>query len=244
MARAAEHGVTARVDHADHGADMVDAFSTAVSSDRCPGRRHRPAPPQPGRQAGHGQRRPAAAARARRPGARGQARRGEPLTRSPGSSSRPSRSPTRRCSTSSASTSRGRCARSSSCTPTTASSGSGRRTPTRPTSPGSARSRPSCPATTRSTCVGLRRLVSGVLAAGDGGAGASFGGMLDVDSAARHRLLPLRGRLPRRAGPPRRPAGQRPARRSGARPGAVLAATCSTSGPATRATSPTPGARR
>ena len=31
--------------------------------------------------------------------------------------------------------------------------------------------------------VGLRRLVSRVLAAGDGGAGASFGGMLDVDSA-------------------------------------------------------------
>jgi len=31
--------------------------------------------------------------------------------------------------------------------------------------------------------VGLRRLVAGVLAAGDGGAGASFGGMLDVDSA-------------------------------------------------------------
>ena len=31
--------------------------------------------------------------------------------------------------------------------------------------------------------VGLRRLVSRVLAVGDGGAGASFGGMLDVDSA-------------------------------------------------------------
>ncbi len=31
--------------------------------------------------------------------------------------------------------------------------------------------------------VGLRRLVASVLAAGDGGAGASFGGMLDVDSA-------------------------------------------------------------
>ena len=31
--------------------------------------------------------------------------------------------------------------------------------------------------------VGLRRLASRVLAAGDGGAGASFGGMLDVDSA-------------------------------------------------------------
>ena len=32
VARAAERGVTARVDHADHGADLVDAFSTAVDS--------------------------------------------------------------------------------------------------------------------------------------------------------------------------------------------------------------------
>jgi len=32
VARAAEHGVTARVDHADHGADLVDAFSAAVSA--------------------------------------------------------------------------------------------------------------------------------------------------------------------------------------------------------------------
>ena len=32
VSRAAEQGVEARVDHADHGADLVDAFSAAVAS--------------------------------------------------------------------------------------------------------------------------------------------------------------------------------------------------------------------
>jgi nucleotide-binding universal stress UspA family protein len=32
VARATERGVAARVDHADHGADLVDAFATAVET--------------------------------------------------------------------------------------------------------------------------------------------------------------------------------------------------------------------
>ena len=117
-------GVTARIDHTDHGADIVDAFTTAVEETGRPPGRDRPAPPLAGRQADDGQRRPATAARRSTcrswPSSPLDDRRG-----SRGSSSPRSPSPTRRCSTSSASTSRGRCARSSRSTRTPACSGLG-----------------------------------------------------------------------------------------------------------------------
>ena len=44
VAAAAALGVTASVDHADHGADIVEAFCAADRAHRCPAGRHRPAP--------------------------------------------------------------------------------------------------------------------------------------------------------------------------------------------------------
>ena len=37
LARAEEQGVTARVDHAEHGADIVDTFSALVDGRTAPG---------------------------------------------------------------------------------------------------------------------------------------------------------------------------------------------------------------
>ena len=157
---------------------------------------------------------------ASRAGAGGQARRDDvpdqPGRRHPGRLRA-----TRRCSTSSASTSHGRCARSSRCTPTPGCSAWARRTPTRPTSAGSRRWRPPYPDTTPTTCTACAGPVTDVLGRETGGAGASFGGMLDVSSAVDTVYSPVRGRLPRPARPRGRPPGERPARRRGARPGAV-----------------------
>ena len=67
-------------------------FESLVARPAPDARRHRAAAPQPRRQARHGQRRPAAAARARRPGPRRQARVPVSPSASPGSSSPRSRS--------------------------------------------------------------------------------------------------------------------------------------------------------
>ena len=183
----------------------------------------------------HGQRRAAAAAR----GSTSRCSRSSPpgdRTGSRGSWSPRSRSRIRRCSTWSASTSRARCGRSSSCTPTPACSGSARRTPTRPISPGSRRSPRALPGHDPYDLHGLRRLVDRRARPARRRRGASASaGCSTCRSARRHRLLPVRGRLP---GPRRatRPAA-RSATCSAARSatGCRSAATSSTSGPATPA---------
>ena len=192
-----------------------------VHGDRRPADRDRSAAPQPGRQAGAGQRRAADPARGQRPGARRQARQHD-RSGSAGSTSRRSPSPTRRCSTSSGSTSRGRCARSSRCTPTPACWAWARRTPTRPTSRGSRPSPPCFPATTRTTWHGLRRLVVDVL----GRETAAPAPVLRRDARRRRRRVdtvysPFEVACLDLVGPRGRPPGQRPARRCRARPGAV-----------------------
>ena len=244
LARAEEQGVDrpsgpgrARSRHRRH-------LHHAGHGERRPPGRDRSASPQSGGQAGDGQRRAAAVARARRPGARRQAR---PVTAHRISTGRRSpRSPSRirRCSTWSGSTSPMPCGRSSSFTPTTACWASARRMPDESHLARLRAVAGELPGHDPYDLAGLRQLVARVLAGGDGGAGASFGGMLDVELGARHRLLALRGGLPRRPGPPGRPPRQRPSRRR--RPGAraVQRLPLLQVGRVTPATSRTTGARR
>ena len=90
---------------------------------------------------------------------------------------------TRRCSTWSASTSRGRCARSSSSTPTPAWSASGETYADETHLARLDAVARALPGADPYDTHGLRRLVVDVLGKETGGAGASFGGMLDVSSA-------------------------------------------------------------
>ena len=77
--RARRAGVTAAVDHADHGADIVDTFEAVIERTGV-GSSSSGSAAAPGRQARDGQRRPAAPAGARRPRPRRQARRRTPMT--------------------------------------------------------------------------------------------------------------------------------------------------------------------
>ena len=212
----------------------------AGHGDRCATGRDRAAPPQPGRQAGHRQRRAADAARARRAGAGGQAR---PVRhpdragrRHAGRVRRPAAAQRRRRPPAVGAARHRRGAHRP---------GSGRpRRDLRRRDPPRAparRSPAAFPARTHTTSPGSGRW-SPRARAETAVPGASFGGMLDV-LGGRHRLLALRGRLPRRG-------ATRPAARSAtcsAAPSASAcpsAATCSTSGPLTPATTRTAGARR
>ena len=232
-----------RVDHADHGSDIVDAFSLGRREPWRPAGRHRPASSLARRQAGHGQRRPATAARARRAGAGRQAR--------PMSPSRISRvvvtpvafadppllnvvgvhQPWALRAIVEVHTDSGLL-------------GLGETYADEAHLARLGAVAAAIPGIDPFDLAGLRRVVVDVLGRETGGAGASFGGMLDVDSAVDTVYSPFEvACIDLQGHETGRPVSRGPGR-AGARPPCRSAATSSTSGPATPASRTTRGARR